>query len=159
MQKIWLASYPAGVPAEVDVRPYPSLNDMLRRSCQRFADRPAFVNMGVEMTYGELDRLARDFGAYLQGLPGLGKAGRVAIMLPNLLQYPVALFGAFRAGMTVVNVNPLYTAAELEFQLADSGATVRVVKNLQSGPAPRARPDSRPRPEALGTTGGKQSRT
>jgi len=145
MQKIWLASYPPGVPAEVDVRPYPSLTDMLRRSCRRFAERPAFVNMGVEMSYGQLERLSRDFGAYLQGLPGLGKGSRVAIMLPNCLQYPVALFGVFRAGMTVVNVNPLYTAAELEFQLADSGAGAIVVLENFAHTLERALPRTRVR--------------
>ena len=127
MRKIWLDSYPPGIPAEIDVRPYPSLRDMLEQSCLRFRDKIAFVNMGVPMTYGELDRLSRDFGAYLQNDLGLHKGDRVAIMLPNLLQYPVALFGALRAGMIVVNINPLYTATELGQQLVDSGATAVIV--------------------------------
>ena len=127
MKKIWLDAYPQGIPAEVDVRAYPSLRDMLERSCLRFRDKIAFANMGVAMTFDELDRLSRDFGAFLQNDLGLHKGDRVAIMLPNLLQYPVALFGALRAGMIVVNVNPLYTAAELGQQLADSGATAIVV--------------------------------
>jgi long-chain acyl-CoA synthetase len=127
MKKIWLDAYPPGIPAEVNVRPYPSLRDLLEQSCLRFRDKTAFVNMGVSMTYSELDRLSRDFGAYLQNDLGLHKGDRVAIMLPNLLQYPVALFGALRAGMIVVNVNPLYTAAELGQQLADSGASAIVV--------------------------------
>ncbi|OGA48210.1 MAG: long-chain-fatty-acid--CoA ligase, partial [Betaproteobacteria bacterium RIFCSPLOWO2_12_FULL_62_13] len=127
MRKIWLDSYPAGIPPEVDVRAYSSLEDLLTRSCRRFHDKTAFVNMGAEVNYNELDRLSRDFGAFLQNDLGLSKADRVAIMLPNLLQYPVALFGALRAGMTVVNVNPLYTASELEYQLFDSGAKAIVV--------------------------------
>ncbi|HSN38710.1 MAG TPA: AMP-binding protein, partial [Burkholderiales bacterium] len=123
MRKIWLDSYPQGIPAEIDVHSCLSLRDMLEQSCLRFRDKIAFANMGVSMTYGELDRLSRDFGAYLQNDLGLHKGDRVAIMLPNLLQYPVALFGALRAGMIVVNINPLYTATELEQQLVDSGAT------------------------------------
>jgi long-chain acyl-CoA synthetase len=127
MRKIWLDSYPKGVPSEINVRAYASLKDLLEKSCLRFRDKTAFTNMGIGVTYAELDRLSRDFGAYLQNGLGLRKADRVAIMLPNLLQYPVALFGALRAGITVVNVNPLYTAYELEHQLADSGATAIVV--------------------------------
>jgi len=127
MKKIWLDSYPRGVPAEIDARAYASLGELLERSCARFHDRTAFSNMGVSITYAELDRLSRNFAAYLQKALGLRKGERVAIMLPNLLQYPVALFGALRAGMTVVNVNPLYTASELGHQLADSGATVIIV--------------------------------
>ena len=127
MRKIWLDSYPEGVPPEIDARAYPSLKDVLERSCLRFREKTAFTNMGVAVTYGNLDRLSRDFGAYLQNGFGLRKADRVAIMLPNLLQYPVVLFGALRAGITVVNVNPLYTVNELEHQLADSGATAIVV--------------------------------
>lgn len=127
MRKIWLDSYPPGVPAEVDPRGCPSLQHLLAVSCARFERQAAFANMGVEITYGELDRLSRDFGAFLRGELGLERGDRVAIMLPNLLQYPVALFGALRAGLIVVNVNPLYTATELEHQLADSGATAIVV--------------------------------
>jgi long-chain acyl-CoA synthetase len=126
-RKIWRDAYPKGIPFEIDVRPYPSLTDMLERSCSRFREKPAFANMDVALTYGEFDRLSRSFGAYLQKVLGLTKADRVAIMLPNLLQYPVALFGVLRAGMTVVNVNPLYTASEVAHQLADSGATAIVV--------------------------------
>ena len=96
--------------------------DMLDKTVAKFADKPAFHNLGRTMTFATLDRLSRDFAAFLQGLPGIGKGERVAIMMPNLLQYPVALFGILRAGMTVVNVNPLYTPRELEHQLKDSGA-------------------------------------
>ena len=127
MDKIWLKQYPAGIPAEVDVRAYRSLKEILETTCGRFADLPAYGNMGVSITYRELLALSRDFGAYLQKVAGLKRGDRLAIMLPNLLQYPVALIGALRAGLTVVNVNPLYTAAELQFQLADSGAAAVVV--------------------------------
>jgi long-chain acyl-CoA synthetase len=126
VEKIWLKEYPAGVPAEVDLNEFSSLKDILEKSCQRFADLPAYSNMGVTLRYRDIDRLSRDFGAYLQGL-GLVKGDRVAIMMPNVLQYPVALFGALRAGLTVVNVNPLYTPRELEHQLNDSGSTVIVI--------------------------------
>ena len=126
MEKIWLKEYPAGVPAEIDLNEFSSLKDILEKSCERFAELPAYSNMGVTLRYRDIDRLSRDFGAYLQGL-GLVKGDRVAIMMPNVLQYPVALFGALRAGLTVVNVNPLYTPRELEHQLNDSGSTVIVI--------------------------------
>ncbi|MDH4114973.1 MAG: AMP-binding protein [Burkholderiaceae bacterium] len=127
MDKVWLKQYPEGIPAEVDFTAYSSLKEILASSCARFADLPAYGNMGVSITYRELDQLSRDFGAYLQKVAGLKKGDRLAIMLPNLLQYPVALFGAQRAGVVVVNTNPLYTARELEHQLKDSGATAIVV--------------------------------
>jgi long-chain acyl-CoA synthetase len=127
MRKAWLESYPPGVPAEVDVRRHSSIVEMFEQSCARFHGGVAFDSMGVEMTYGLLERLSRDFAAFLQAEAGVGRGERVAIMLPNLLQYPVTLFGALRAGGVVVNVNPLYTAAELGRQLSDSGATVVVV--------------------------------
>ena len=127
MEKIWLKSYPEGVPAEIDLRAHASLKDILEKSCERYASLPAFSNMGTTLTYGQLDRMSRSFGAYLQASAGLSKGDRVAIMMPNLLQYPVTLFGALRAGMTVVNVNPLYTPRELQHQLADSGARAIVV--------------------------------
>ncbi len=109
------------------MKAFSSVRDILEKSCQRFADKPAYSNLGVTLTYRELDRLSRDFAAFLQSMPGLAKGERVAIMMPNLLQYPIALFGVLRAGMTVVNVNPLYTARELEHQLKDSGARAIVV--------------------------------
>jgi long-chain acyl-CoA synthetase len=122
VEKIWLKEYPAGVPAEIDLKRYASVKQIFEECCVKFADRPAFVNMGVEITYKELDTLSARFGAWLQKECGFKPGDRVAIMMPNLLQYPVALFGILRAGMTVVNVNPLYTARELEHQLKDSGA-------------------------------------
>ncbi len=115
------------MPAEIDADLFLSLPDLLEKVAARFADRPAFHNMGCTVSYAELERLSRDFAAFLQGLPGMGKGERVAIMAPNLLQYPVALFGILRAGMTVVNVNPLYTPRELEHQLKDSGAKAIVI--------------------------------
>jgi long-chain acyl-CoA synthetase len=127
LDKIWLQQYPKGIPAEIQVDEYASLKEVLERSCRNFADLPAYGNMGVSITYRQLDLASRAFGAYLQKVLGLTKGDRVAIMLPNLLQYPVALFGVLRAGMTVVNVNPMYTVRELEHQLNDSGATAIVV--------------------------------
>ncbi|MCK6430411.1 MAG: AMP-binding protein [Burkholderiaceae bacterium] len=127
MDRVWLKQYPQGIPAEVDVKAYASLKDIFERSCARFADLPAYGNMDHSITYRELEAASRAFGAYLQKVAGLKKGDRVAIMMPNLLQYPVALFGALRAGFTVVNVNPLYTPRELEHQLRDSGASVIVV--------------------------------
>lgn len=122
----WVEHYPPGVPAEVDVHRFASLADMLAHSCRRYATREAFTSMKAVLTYAELDCLTRDFASYLQQ-QGLSRGARVAIMLPNLLQYPVVLFGILRAGMVVVNVNPLYTPPELRHQLADSGATAIVV--------------------------------
>ena len=127
MEKIWLKNYPPGIAAEVDVHEFDSLRDVLRRSCERFADLPAYSNMGASMSYAELDQHSRDFAAYLQSTLGLLKGDRVAIMMPNLLQYPVALFGVLRAGLVVVNVNPQYTVPELAHQLKDSGAVAIVV--------------------------------
>ncbi len=126
MEKIWLKSYPAGVPAEINVDQYASLREVLEDSCARFASRPAYSCMGRAITFTELDRLSAAFGAFLQGR-GLVKGARVALMMPNILQYPVCLFGVLRAGYTVVNVNPLYTPRELEHQLTDSGAEMIVV--------------------------------
>jgi long-chain acyl-CoA synthetase len=127
MEPVWLKSYPAGVPATVDVDEFRSIGEVLARSVEKFSDRPAFVNMGAAITYAELDRLSRDFAAYLQGALRLERGARVALMMPNLLQYPVAMFGALRAGYTVVNTNPLYRPRELEIQLVDSGAAAIVI--------------------------------
>jgi len=127
MERPWLAQYPAGIPAEIDLDRYASLNDMLATSCARFADLPAFNSMGTVLTFRQLDEGSRAFAAWLQKRAGLRRGDRVALMLPNLLQYPVALFGVLRAGMVVVNVNPLYTPRELEHQLNDAGAAAIVV--------------------------------
>ncbi|MEO8738534.1 MAG: long-chain-fatty-acid--CoA ligase [Casimicrobiaceae bacterium] len=126
MEKIWLKSYPPGVPAEIDVNTYASIRDVFEESCVKFASRRAFSCMGKSITFAELDEQSREFGAFLQAR-GLKKGARVALMMPNILQYPVCLFGILRAGYTVVNVNPLYTARELEHQLVDSGAEMIVV--------------------------------
>ncbi len=127
MDKIWLKNYPQGVPAEIDVNKYTSLRDMFERAVKNFAARPAYTNMGRTIDYADLDHESRKFGAWLQNEGGLGRGDRVAIMMPNVLQYPIAVFGALRAGLTVVNTNPLYTPRELEHQLNDSGATVIVI--------------------------------
>jgi long-chain acyl-CoA synthetase len=124
--KPWLASYSPGVPAEIDADRYPSLVALLEASFARFAEQPAFTNLGTTLTFREVERLSRAFAAYLQS-SGLERGDRVAIMVPNTLQYPVALFGILRAGMVAVNVNPMYTITELGHQLADSGARAVVV--------------------------------
>jgi len=126
VEKIWLKHYPKGVPAEIDVNEYASLRDVLEESIAQYGARPAFSCMGKTITFAELDTLSSAFGAWLQA-QGCKKGARVALMMPNILQYPVCLFGVLRAGCTAVNVNPLYTARELEHQLKDSGAEVIVV--------------------------------
>jgi long-chain acyl-CoA synthetase len=125
-EKVWLASYPPDVPAEIDPSQFENVRAILERSVARFRDKPAFTNMGRTITYGELEALSRRFGAWLQA-HGLHKGDRVALMMPNCLQYPIAIFAVLRAGMTVVNCNPLYTPRELEHQLADSGAEAIVI--------------------------------
>jgi len=126
MEKIWLKHYPPGVPPEIDYRQYRSIGDLFEKSTEKYRGRPAYTNMGKTISFGDLDRLSRDFGAWLQG-KGLARGTRVAVMMPNCLQYPVSIFGVLRAGYIVVNVNPLYTARELEHQLRDSGAEVIVI--------------------------------
>ena len=125
MEKIWLKQYPKGVPAEIDINEYSSVRDIFEESVGKFPTRPAFTCMGKSLTFAELDTLSGAFGAWLQGM-GCVKGTRVALMMPNILQYPVALFGTLRAGCTVVNVNPLYTPRELEHQLSDSGAEILI---------------------------------
>ncbi|WP_343728159.1 long-chain-fatty-acid--CoA ligase [Duganella sp.] len=126
MEKIWLKSYPEGVPAEIDNTQYRSVTHLLEESFRKYADRNAFVCMDKFMTYGELDQLSSKMGAWLQS-KGLPAGARVAIMMPNVLQYPVAMAAVLRAGYTVVNVNPLYTPRELQHQLVDSGAEAIIV--------------------------------
>jgi long-chain acyl-CoA synthetase len=133
IDKPWLAHYPRGVPAEIDPDRYASLSELLESSFSRFADDPAFTNLGVTRTFAETEAASRAFAGFLQSLPGISRGDRVAVMLPNTLQSPVAIFGVLRAGMIVVNVNPLYTVPELEHQLADSGAkTIVVLENFAS---------------------------
>ena len=127
VEKPWLKSYPPGVPAEADIDAFANIREILETSCRKFASLPAYTCMGATIDYAELDRLSRDFASWLQNAAGLAKDDRVAIMMPNLLQYPVALFGVLRAGFIVVNCNPLYTPRELEHQLNDSGAQAIVI--------------------------------
>jgi long-chain acyl-CoA synthetase len=122
----WLDSYPEGVPVEIDMSAYSSILDIFDQSCAKYRDQTAYLNFGKRLTYGDLDRLARDFAAWLQS-KGLVKGDRIALMMPNILQYPVALFGAMKAGLIIVNTNPMYTARELKHQLEDSGARAIVV--------------------------------
>ena len=126
MEKIWLKAYPPGVPAEIDPSRIRSLREMLEEACARYAERSAFVQMDHHLSFRALDDLSHCFAAWLQST-GLERGDRVAIMLPNVLQYPIAMFGVLRAGLAVVNVNPLYTPRELEYQLVDSGAKAIVV--------------------------------
>ena len=123
----WLASYPPGMPAQIDLEQFRSIAQLLETACDRFRHRPAFANMGKTLSYGDVDRLSRQFAAYLLNDLKLNKGDRVAIMLPNVLQYPVAIFGVLRAGLTVVNTNPMYTARELRHQLHDAGVSAIVV--------------------------------
>ena len=127
MEKLWLKSYEQGVNAEIDITQYSSISDVFRQSVEKFAHQPAFQNMGKTLTYAEVGKLAENFASYLQNVLKLPRGERVAIMLPNLLQYPIALFGILQAGLVAVNTNPLYTPRELEHQLKDSGATTIIV--------------------------------
>jgi long-chain acyl-CoA synthetase len=124
LERPWLAQYPQDVPAQIDVEEFPSVVSVLENAIEKYRDRPAFSNFGKVLTYGDIDRLSAQFAAYLLGELKLKKGDRVAIMMPNCLQYPIATFGVLRAGLTVVNTNPMYTARELKHQLVDSGASV-----------------------------------
>lgn len=126
MDKIWLKSYPQGVPAEVDIDHLPSLVALFEQACATHAEKVAYISMGATLTYRQLDQRSREFAGWLQSI-GLKKGDRVALMMPNLLQYPIAMFGVLRAGCVVVNCNPLYTPRELEYQLKDSGAKAIVI--------------------------------
>jgi long-chain acyl-CoA synthetase len=126
MNKPWLKSYPAGVPAEISTDHISSLVGLFDEACRKYASKVAYISMGIELTYADLDAQASEFAGWLQA-KGLKKGDRVALMMPNVLQYPVALFGTLRAGCVVVNCNPLYTPRELEHQLKDSGAQAIVI--------------------------------
>jgi long-chain acyl-CoA synthetase len=126
MDKVWLRHYPPGVPAEIDYAQYRSIGDLFETTVEKYADRPSYTNMGRTISFGELGRMSHAFGAWLQAR-GLAKGARVAVMMPNCLQYPVCVFGILEAGYVVVNVNPLYTPRELEHQLKDSGAEAIVI--------------------------------
>ncbi|MEW6167610.1 MAG: AMP-binding protein [Pseudomonadota bacterium] len=127
MNQLWTRQYPPGVPQEIDVDAYASIVELVERSCDQYRSRTAYECMGVQLSYDELDRSTQDFASYLQNVLGLDKGDRVALMMPNVLQYPVALFGVLRAGMVAVNVNPPYTPRALAHQLKDSGARVIVI--------------------------------
>lgn len=135
-REVWLKSYPKGVPPEIDPDRYGSIVEVFRTSCKRFRERPCFTNMGVTLTFGDLERLSGDFAAFLRNDLGLKPGDRVGLQMPNVLQYPVALFGALRAGLVVVNTNPLYTPREMEHQYRDAGVKAIVIlanfaKNLE----------------------------
>jgi long-chain acyl-CoA synthetase len=133
VNKVWLKNYPEGMPTEIDPDQFSSIPDLLEKTARKFSEKPACHNLGHTISYARLDQLSSDFAAFLQNLPELAAGDRVAVMAPNLLQYPVALFGILRAGMVVVNVNPLYTPRELEHQLKDSGAkAIVIVENFAS---------------------------
>ncbi len=138
MERIWLKSYPEGVPAEIDATASGSLGDFIKTSVEKFRARTAFISMGKAISYGELDLKSRAFASYLQNIAGLPRGARVALMMPNLLQYPIAVFGALRAGYVVVNCNPLYSPRELRHQLADSGAEAIVVLENFAGTLEKA---------------------
>ena len=126
MDKLWLKQYPAGVPAEIDVNQYETVSQVLEESMKKYASRNAFICMGKSITYGQLDTLSRNLGAWLQSR-GIAPGGRVALMMPNIMQYPVCVAAVLRAGYVVVNINPLYTPRELEHQLKDSGAEAIII--------------------------------
>ena len=131
MEKIWLQHYPAGVPAEINPSEYRSLLELIEQAIATHRDRPCFTCMDRTLTYGDIDVLAGRFAAYLQKVARLRKGDRIALMLPNVLQYPVAILGAFRAGLTIVNTNPMYTPRELQHQLHDSGArAILILENF-----------------------------
>ena len=127
MEKVWLKNYPPGVPEEIEVDSYKSVSDVFEQAISRFGDKPCFTNFGTTLSYDDMDRYTDQLACYLQNLPGMSKGDRVAIMMPNVLQNPIAIFATLRAGFTVVNTNPLYTARELEHQLKDSGAKAIIV--------------------------------
>ena len=129
-ERRWLSAYPEGIPAEIDLDRYASVKDLVERSFERYSSQRAFSNAGTPLSYAQTEQLSRHFAAFLQAR-GLRRGDRVAIMMPNLLQYPVAIFAALRSGLVVINVNPLYTPRELEHQLKDSGArAILVLENF-----------------------------
>ncbi len=127
MHRPWLSSYPKGISADIEIEKYASVVEIFEQSVKEFANRPAFSNLGTSLTYSQFDEATKAVAAYLQKTLKLKKGDRIAIMMPNLLQNPVSIFGSLRAGLTVVNTNPLYTARELRHQLIDSGATTIIV--------------------------------
>lgn len=141
MEKPWLSLYPAGMPANIDADQYPRLLDMVEECFEKYRDRTAFIFMNKSLTFGELDILTRDFGAYLQSR-GLEPGDRIAIMMPNMIQYPIALFGALRAGLILVNTNPLYTPREMQHQFTDSGAKAIIIAENYAANLQQILPDT-----------------
>jgi len=127
MDKVWLKSYPPGMPESIDIDAYQSVAEVFEQAARKYSARPAFTNMGTTLSYSDMDRLTEQLAAYIQNLPNMRKGDRVAIMMPNVLQNPIAIFAVLRAGFTVVNTNPLYTARELKHQLTDSGAKAIII--------------------------------
>src|SRR5690625_3297735 len=127
MDRPWLANYPEGVAPDIEDQGNTTIVDIFEHSCARFGANIAYTNMGATLTYSELEQRSREFASFLQHQAGLSKGDRVALMMPNLLQYPIALFGILRAGLVAVNVNPLYTARELAHQLKDAEASAIVI--------------------------------
>ena len=127
MEKVWLKSYPAGVPETIDVNAYQSVAEVFNQAVESYGEKPAFTNFGTTLSYNDMDRLTGQLASYLQSLPNMRKGDRVAILMPNVLQNPISIFAAIRGGFTVVNTNPLYTARELKHQLSDSGAKAIIV--------------------------------
>src|SRR3546814_16016911 len=127
LQRPWLDSMPKCVTAQIEISQYQSILSVLDQVCEKYADKPGFASFGTQLSYGEIERLSRQFASWLINDIKLKKGDRVALMMPNLLQYPIAIFGVLRAGMTVVNTNPMYTARDLKHQLVDSGASAIVV--------------------------------
>ena len=138
----WNDKRPAGVPSDIDLGAYKSVIEVFERSCKKFADRPAFSNMGVTLTYAELERCSAAFAGYLQTHTDLVPGDRIAVQMPNVLQYPIAVFGALRAGLIVVNTNPLYTPREMRHQFKDSGARALVYMNLFGSKVQEVMPDT-----------------
>lgn len=141
--EFWNDKRPAGVPDSLDFGAYRSVVEVFERSCKKFADRPAFSNLGVTLSYAELDRLSAAFAAYLQKQTDLQPGDRIAVQMPNVLQYPIAVFGALRAGLVVVNTNPLYTAREMRHQFKDAGVRALVYLNVFGKLVEEVLPDTR----------------
>src|SRR6218665_81686 len=141
-ENFWKDKYPAGIATDIDPDQYPNIQAVLKQSCQRFADKPAFSNMGKTLTYGELYELSGIFAAYLQNHTDLKPGDRIAVQMPNVLQYPIVVFGALRAGLIVVNTNPLYTVREMRHQFNDAGVRALVYLNTFGKSVQEVLPDT-----------------
>ena len=123
----WFSQYPESFPQYIEESPFENIPALLEETCKKFQNLAAFTNMGKSITYGELDRLSNDFASFLQNVAGMKKGDRMAIQMPNIIQFPIAMIGAMKAGLIIVNTNPLYTPREMEHQFKDSGATAIVI--------------------------------